>query len=234
MLDPVPCHITVPRTARYYVLGAPNEMVRDLWVVCHGFSQLAQAFARPFTALTDDSRLIVVPEALSRFYLDSRPGHTGTSMVGATWMTREDREAEIADTVGYLDALYERVLLELAAAGVDRGRIRVHALGFSQGAAAASRWTAMGRGVVDNLVVWGSGIPQDVNLRALGERRAGLTVDLVYGQRDPVATPELVERELAILSGSGVPYRVYTFDGGHVLSRKVLRELMGGNGGASG
>lgn len=220
-------HITVPRTARFYVLGAPNELVRDVWVVCHGFGQLAEHFIEPFAALEDDTRMIVAPEALSRFYLDSRPAHSRTSKVGATWMTREDRDADIADVVTYLDALYERLFLDLADHGVDRDRVLVHALGFSQGAAAVSRWAARGSAVVDNLVVWGSGIPQDVNIRVLGERRPALSIDLVYGTGDEWVAGEVVPAQRAVLEASGVPYRVHSFDGGHVLSRAVLRELMG-------
>ena len=140
-----PIHISVARTARYYQIGTANPLVRDLWVVCHGFSQLAVDFAVPFQPLEDDSRLIVVPEGLSRFYLDTRPGHSAASKVGALWLTREDRDAEIADIVGYLDTLYERILEELAAHGVDRDQIRVHALGFSQGGPAVSRWAARAR-----------------------------------------------------------------------------------------
>lgn len=227
MVELVPRHITVPRTARYYVLGAPNELVRDVWVVCHGFGQLAASFLEPFAAFQDDTRLIIAPEALSRFYLETRPGHSGASRVGATWMTREDREVEIVDTVAYLDVLYERLFLDLAGHGVDRDRVRVHALGFSQGAAAVSRWAAQGSALVDNLVIWGSGIPQDVNIRALGERRPVLGIDLVYGTGDEWLTAELVAAQRAVLDGSGVPYRVHAFDGGHVLSRAVLRELMG-------
>lgn len=232
MPDLVPHHITVPRTARYYVLGAPNELVRDVWIVCHGFAQLAEDFIEPFATLEGDTRLIVAPEALSRFYLDSRPAHSRTSKVGATWMTREDRDAEIVDVVTYLDALYERLFLDLADHGMDRDGVRVHALGFSQGAAAVSRWVARGSAVVDNLVVWGSGIPQDVNVRALGERRPALSIDLVYGTGDEWLAGEVVPAQRAVLEASGVPYRVHSFDGGHVLNRAVLRELMSaGSGG---
>ncbi|MGI8510037.1 MAG: alpha/beta hydrolase [Gemmatimonadaceae bacterium] len=234
MIELAPQHITVPRTARYYVLGAPNELVRDVWIVCHGFGQLAANFIEPFAALEDDTRLIVAPEALSRFYLDSRPAHSPTSKVGATWMTREDRDVEIADVVTYLDALYERLFLDLADHGMDRDRVRVHALGFSQGGAAASRWAARGAAVVDNLVVWGSGIPQDVNTRALGERRPALSIDMVYGTGDALVAGEMVVAQSAVLEASGVPYRVHSFDGGHLLSRAVLRELMGVRGAGGG
>jgi predicted esterase len=227
MPELTPIHISVARTARYYQIGAVNPLVRDVWIACHGFSQLAADFAVPFQPLADDSRLIVVPEGLSRFYLDTRPGHSAASKVGALWLTREDREAEIADIVGYLDTLYERILGELASHGVDRDRIGVHALGFSQGGPAVSRWAARGSAVVDQLVPWAHAIPQDVNLRALAERRPGLRIDMVYGTRDRFIGEDAVEEQRAVLEASGIPFRLRSFNGGHSLNLLMLRELMG-------
>ena len=104
-------HIVVRRTARYYTIGAAVASPRALWFACHGYGQLAAYFARPFESLDDGTRVVVVPEALSRFYFgDPRQRLQGVdSLVGATWMTREDREREIDDHVGYLDALYAHV-----------------------------------------------------------------------------------------------------------------------------
>ena len=221
-------HIVVPRTARYYVVGTPNPLVRDVWIVCHGFSQLAQAFVEPFRRFEDDHRLIVAPEALLRFYLDSRPASTRSSPVGATWMTREDRDADIADIVTYLDALYERTVESLAMHDVARDRIRVHALGFSQGAVAVARWASRGSAVIDHLVMWGHGMPDDVNVRALGERRPDLTIDAVYGERDHFANAGVMAATQAVLEGAGVPFRMVPFPGGHVLSTRVLRDLLTG------
>jgi len=222
-----PIHLPVVKTARYYQIGTPNPAIRDVWVVLHGFSQLAAEFALPFQHLAADSRLIVVPEGLSRFYLDTRPGHSGASKVGALWLTREDRETEIVDIVNYLDRLYERILEELAKHGVARDRIRVHALGFSQGGPAASRWAARGSAVIDHLVPWAHAIPQDVNLRALAERRPRLTIDMIYGTRDRFIGEDAVEEQRAVLESGGVPYEMRPFNGGHALSLTMLRQLMG-------
>lgn len=227
MSELTPLHISVARSARYYQIGNPNPLVRDLWMVCHGFSQLAADFAIPFQPLEDDARLILVPEGLSRFYLDTRPGHSAASKVGALWLTREDREAEITDMVGYLDRLYEQALEQLATHGVDRDQIRVHALGFSQGGPVVSRWAARGSAVIDQLVPWAHAIPQDVNIRALGERRPGLRIDVVYGTRDRFIGEDAIEEQRAVLESSGVPYEMHSFGGGHSLNLVTLRRLMG-------
>jgi len=225
-----PRHIAVPRTARYYVVGELGPDVRDVWVVCHGYGQLAAGFAEPFRSLVRGDRVIVVPEALSRFYLEMQPPHTPESAVGALWMTREDREAEIADIVTYLDTLVEHMFEELSAHGVQRGAVQVHALGFSQGAPVVCRWAARGVTQVRHVVLWGSGVPQDVNLRGVTERWGALRVDMVYGEKDVYVTEEAVAAQRVVLDGSGVPYRVWTFSGGHVLNRGVLGKLMDGEG----
>ena len=110
-------HLPVTRRARLAVqrgAGPPAEGsppaggFSELWVLLHGYRQLAPRFLRHMRALHAPHRLLVAPEGLSRFYLEGRPGpHRGGDPVGASWMTREDREAEILDYVEYLDRVVE-------------------------------------------------------------------------------------------------------------------------------
>src|SRR3954465_7736941 len=103
-------HLTVPRTARYHTLG-DAATARECWFVLHGHAQLSGYFIRHFEPLDDGRRLIVAPEALNRFYIERTSWQgAGHARVGATWMTREDRLAEIGDYVAYLDRLYEELL----------------------------------------------------------------------------------------------------------------------------
>ena len=37
-----PCEIVVPRTARYYALGPRQGSPKEIWLVCHGYGQLAE------------------------------------------------------------------------------------------------------------------------------------------------------------------------------------------------
>ena len=141
-------HVTVQRTARYYTLGDASVPVGDVWIVCHGFAQLARAFVEEFRAIARPGRLIVAPEALNRFYLDREGGRAGPSArVGATWMTREDRLAEIDDYVRYLDDLVHQVV------GRRKNDVRVTALGFSQAAATVGRWLVHGGSTLDRVIL---------------------------------------------------------------------------------
>jgi len=200
--------ITVSRTARYFTLGRAD---RDVWFVLHGYGQLAARFLRHFEPLDDGTRLIVAPEALSRFYLSEAPAER---RVGASWMTKEDRLAEIEDYVRYLDAVYQDVLRS-----VDRARITFTALGFSQGATTACRWTTLGTSKIDRLIVWGGEVPSDVDLPHAAR------LMLVYGSRDEFFTPKVVAATEARLREHGIPYEIVSFDGGHEIAAAVVKKL---------
>jgi predicted esterase len=213
-------HLTVPRTARYFTLGTPGPDVREVWLVCHGYGQLAEPFLAHFAVVASPDRLIVAPEALSRYYAGPPVGGShASSAVGASWMTREDRAAEIADQVTYLDALHHAIF-----AGLDRRSVRFTVLGFSQGVATVCRWLAHSRVAVDRLVCWGGTIPDDASLTH--GAWAGLTVvRVVAGRRDEFVGPERVDRDMARLHAARVSASRLSFEGGHRLDYATLREL---------
>ena len=213
--------ITTRRSARYYTLGRAGSSTREVWFVCHGYGQLAGRFLEKLRVLDDGGgrRLLVAPEGLSRFYLSESPAER---RVGACWMTREDRLAEIEDYVQYLDAVYAAVFTDL-----DRTGVTVHALGYSQGAATVSRWAGMGAARVDRVVLWGGELPPDLDLSkepAAGRLRAS-RLTFVYGRSDEFITPKMVETTKQRLREHGIPYREVPFDGGHEINATVLTEL---------
>lgn len=230
-------HLGVTRTARYFLLGtpAPVPAVRELWIVLHGYGQLAGKFLEEFRPLAAPHRLLVAPEALSRFYLHppARSGHA-RSPVGASWMTREDRGAEIADYVAYLDALLaelHRALAPVPPMGT-RGRVAadlaVHVLGFSQGTATASRWLALGAVRADRLVLWGGLVPDDLDLAGCWERLAVARPVYVTGEGDEYAGPAQVHAQAERLRRYGIRAETVVFPGGHHLDAAVLRRIAEG------
>jgi predicted esterase len=214
-------HLPTRRTARYFTLGGAGA-VREVWFVLHGYGQLASLFLRHFEPLAEPSRLILAPEALSRFYLDPlTSGPAAGRRVGASWMTREDRLVEIDDYVHYLDALYARVFESVA-----RADVRLTLFAFSQGSAAACRWLARGAARADRLILWAGEVPPDLDMAAAGARLAALELVRVAGRRDDLITSKIVARDTARLTAEGVPFRVVEFDGGHEIDRETLKTVM--------
>ena len=214
-------HLAITRTARIFTLGQLQD-VRDLWIVCHGYGQLAGRFITNFAALEAPGRLIAAPEGLHRFYLDPPPAPAKDRRVGATWMTREDREADIRDYVAYLDGVVGEMLRE------SKGATRVHALGFSQGTATVMRWAAQGRQSLDRIVLWAGEVPGDVDLGAFNVRQPNARVALVVGANDKLATDKMVRMHGGKLSEAGIAVTYHEHAGGHHLDTGLLHELVAG------
>ncbi len=240
-------HIRVARTGRYYTLGSAGAHIREVWLVCHGYRQMAGRFLPRFGDLDDGTRLIVAPEALSRFYLhDPATGHGKEVAIGASWMTREDRENEITDYVGFLDGVLDEVLDEVSNEGPDDvpdeipgevpdevsdesgGAIpRVTVLGFSQGAHTVCRWVVAGEVAVERIILWGSYLPDDLDLDRGPDRLRSAELILVRGVLDQFITEEVHARQEKKLEELGIPFETITHSGGHELDSAVLRQIAG-------
>lgn len=211
-------HLPTTRTARYQQLGEPTAATRQLWLVLHGYGQLAEHFLRhfaPLHAADPAGTVIVAPEALSRFYL-----HGTSGRVGASWMTSADRLAEIADQQAYLTALLRPLLAAAPEAAVT-------VLSFSQGTATASRWLAH-LAATENwrphrLVLWGGDFPADtLPAPAL---LAGLPVALVCGDRDEFVSPAALQEQAELLQAASALVTTHGFEGGHTIYQPLLRQL---------
>jgi len=203
------------------VLGEATASPREVWFVLHGYSQLARRFLTRFAGIDDGTRRIIAPEALSRFYVGRGPGRHGpTSMVGATWMTREDRERDIHDYVRYLDRLAETSLAEL------EQEIPTVVLGFSQGVATAARWTTLGSMRPQRLLLWGDFLPPDLDGSRAAAAWGDTDVLLVRGQNDDaLADGGLQAAERERLEAAGLQLPIHRYRGGHDVLPEVLAAL---------
>jgi predicted esterase len=213
--------IEVPRTARYYVLGEDGA-ADELWIVLHGFGQLAGDFVEYFSGLNDGRRLVVAPEALSRYYtVPTTAAPASERPVGATWMTREDRDNEIKDYVRYLDLLHAELTRR-------RAPSRTIVVGFSQGGATAARWAIHGESRIDRLILWGATVPPDANLGELKAALGGARLTLVIGRTDQYISSDAVASERSRLSQAGLEFDVVEYDAGHAIKRAVLLDVAAG------
>lgn len=210
----------MPRTARYQQLGELSAATKQLWLVLHGYGQLAEYFIRHFAALhaaDPAGTVIVAPEGLSRFYLNGTKGR-----VGASWMTSADRLTEIDDQHTYLTALLRPMLVIAPTADVI-------VLGFSQGTATASRWLAhMARTegwCPRRLLLWAGDFPADT--LPAPNLLPGLPIDMVCGDQDEYITYEQFRQQADTLEKAGALVSTFQFSGGHTLNTNLLRELAG-------
>ena len=209
--------LEVLRTARYHELGANGAATRAPCFLLHGYGQLAGSFLDSFAKQADATRLLVAPEALSRFYL-----RRGTGEVGASWMTREERAHEIRDTVRYLDLVWEHVRAEHALAR----EIELSALGFSQGGAAAARWAVLGGAPLARVTLWGCPLPADLELDAHAARARALRWTFVLGDGDTSIDRAAWAQGLERLRVLGVEPELLRFDGGHELEPALLARVL--------
>jgi predicted esterase len=212
-------HLPVVRTARYQQLGEPSATTRQLWLVAHGYGQLAEYFIRHFEsvrALDPAGTVIVAPEALSRFYLSGTSGR-----VGASWMTTADRLAEIADQAAYLDAVLAHLLQ------ICPHDVQVTVLGFSQGTATVSRWLAAlaGRWRPHRLILWAGDFPADIEAVAAHQLLHGLPLVLVSGELDGYVGPGKLQAQAKALGPYGAQITMHSFEGSHTLHPPLLRLL---------
>jgi predicted esterase len=208
-------------------MGSFDSSLAEVWIVCHGHGQLASRFLTRFVSIERSNRLFIAPEALSRYYLAPPQGgpHGPNTPVGATWMTSEDREREIEDYVGYLDIVYDEVFSE-----VERKKVRLWVLGFSQGCATVARWVARGKVDPDRVVLWAGLLPPELSAHEASalSRRAPVTV--VLGRQDEFAKPDLVAAQESRLKELGIPYEIIRFEGGHEIAPDPLQNLAGTRG----
>ena len=215
-------HLKVTRSARYAIMGSLEAELTEVWIVCHGHGQLARRFLSRFLPLERPDRLFIAPEALSRYYLSPPQGgpHPADAPVGASWMTVEDRELEMQDYVGYLDLLYDEIF-----SIVDRAKVQLWVLGFSQGTATAARWVARGKVDPDRVVLYAGLLPSELDMERAARLAKRSPLTIVLGTNDEFAKLELIAAQEARLQQLGVAHTIIRFEGGHEITPDVLMRL---------
>lgn len=208
-------NISIQKTARYFLIGKPSEKIKSALIVLHGYGQLAEDFIKYFEPIKSETTLIIAPEALNRFYIKGFSGK-----IGSTWMTKEDRENEIKDYINYLDAVYDDVIRF----GL-LSKTKITVLGFSQGTVTACRWLSRGKSKVNRLILWGGGIPPDVDLELSNELFNSLQLTIVVGDKDEFILPEQIEKEEQRLKKNNIKYSLQLFEGKHIIQKETLLKL---------
>jgi len=203
-----------PKTTRFAQIGDFTDDTNELVFALHGYGQLASGFAESLLTLAAPNRVIICPEALSRFYTNHR-----AKLAGATWMTSEDREFEIMDYVTYLDGLAEEILEE---APQD---IRVVVLGFSQGCHTATRWMGNGTFQPARLILWGADPAHDLSPEEWDSLSDIMDITLVAGSNDEYLPEDRLIKAEETLRDHQCTFTTVRYDGKHEIVRDVLKSL---------
>lgn len=205
--------IRYQRQGRYFLSQQPSGKEQYLCFVLHGYGQLPQYFIRHFQALKRTDILFVAPEGLHRFYLEGSQGR-----VGSSWMTKEERLADIADYIALLEAVASEILAE-------QSFRKCAVLGFSQGVATAARWLSASRFSWQALVLYAGAFPPDLNWEQATERLPQMDLYLRLGDRDPYAKPERLAAQEEDLVARGLRVDSALFSGAHQIYPEVIKGL---------
>ena len=110
---------------------------------------MSRYFIRYFDELNSEENYIIAPQASSKYYLKNEYKH-----VGASWLTKENTEAEIKNVMANLNAIYYAEQIP--------ANVQFYVLGFSQGVSVALRWVSRFQITCDKLIIYAGSIPSEL------------------------------------------------------------------------
>lgn len=197
----------------YSTLNEFTSKTKNVWVVFHGIGYLSRYFLKYFKELNPDENYIIAPQAQSKYYLTDKYHH-----VGASWLTKENTEAEIENMLTYLEEVYQAEQLKDAP--------NLILMGYSQGVSVATRWVARNKIECSKLILHSGGLPKELQPADFGFLR-NTEVALIYGTEDKYLNEERLtsERDRA-KKLFGNKMRIISFDGGHEVNKEILSEFV--------
>ena len=209
-------NITISTEASYITKNTFSDKTKYVWLVCHGYGQLAKYFVRRFDILDEKVHYIVAPEGLSKFYLDANYGK-----VGASWLTKENKEIYLQNQLSYLEKVYFEELKNIDLEGVE-----LVLLGFSQGVATICRWAVNLKIPFKKLILWAGAFPTEISKNDLEFVDDNAQIFLLIGNEDEYLNYFRIEDQVKLISDLCLPPKLITFTGGHEVKREVLQEVV--------
>ena len=202
--------IHTQQSYRYYTEGNIEE-AKHIIVVLHGYGQLAKFFIRKFKSILTPETAIIAPEGMHRFYLKGSSGR-----VGASWMTKEAREDDIADNLHFLN--------ELISSHDIKGK-KISLIGFSQGGATAARWHQLGSIKFDNFVLWASVFPPDLKNIEVSNAFGHSKNYFVVGDKDEFLDANKINAIETDFIEKNLNFNFIKFEGDHNIFPSPLEKL---------
>jgi predicted esterase len=201
-------------TNTYSTLNALTSKTKYIWFVCHGMGHLSRYFLRYFDELNPKEHYIIAPQAPSKYYISSNFKH-----VGASWLTKEQTEAETKNIMNYFDAVFK--------AETFPKDCQLIVLGYSQGVSVAMRYVAKRQLLCHQLILMSGGIPKELNPKDFKFLRGKTKVELIYGTDDEYMDGErmIYEKNRAKeLFGDAVT--ITPFEGNHYVNKEIINHII--------
>ncbi len=194
---------------RVLVREARAVAQKGLLVGFHGYMESAQTQMERLEAVPGSSAWTLVSiQGLHRFYRGR------SDQVVASWMTREDREAAIADNLAYVSAALEEV--------PHNESTRVVYAGFSQGVAMAFRAGLLGVTRTIGIAAVGGDVPPELLTDAALQFPAIL---FTRGAHDEWLTQARFDRDVGAMAMRGVALTAKVYDGAHEWNADVSSQI---------
>ena len=202
-------HLDVTIKASYYTLNELTPKTEHVWLVFHGYGQLAEFFIKKFEGLDSEKNFIIAPQGLSKYYLNGVYGR-----VGASWMTKDDRLTEIANQYQYIDQVTSQF---------DISEKELIYFGFSQGTATMGRYAAHAKIPFDQMVIWAGTFPPDTHPVEWSFLTGKEQVSYWTSKDDPFYQEGMVEKQNEVVQAAmGRTPELQWYEGGH----RVIPELL--------
>lgn len=205
--------LKIEKTARFFLNAPKWKSLKNIWILIHGYAQLAEDFLSEFEFLNNDSALLVAPEGLSKFYFRNK--------IGASWMTKEDRINEINDYLNYLEKLIDHLKRNH-----DLSDAKYNLLGFSQGVHTAARFFINSEQKFDKLLLCSSDFPKDADFKKLKIKLENSVLYFIYGLKDEIVKQERFTESTELLTKNNIEFSIVKFNGGHKIDPVSISEIL--------
>ncbi len=196
----------------YSTLNHFTDKTKNVWLVLHGIGYLSRYFLKYFKDLDPNENYIIAPQAQSKYYLTNEYRH-----VGASWLTKENTEAETENVLNYLNEVYMAESIE----NVPNLLI----FGYSQGVSIATRWIARNKTECNHLILHSGGLPKELQPKDF-ELPDHTKVTMIYGTKDEYLNAERLKTEgVRAKELFGDKLEIISFDGGHEVNKDLIKKF---------
>ncbi|MBZ9778199.1 esterase [Psychroflexus sp. CAK8W] len=199
-------------TNTYSTLNTLTTDTKNIWIACHGIGFLSKFFIGYFENLDPELNYVIAPQAPSKYYQTK-----AYKYVGASWLTKENREQEIENVLNYLDAILQTEKLPK-----DK---KIILFGFSQGVSVVTRWLAKRKVNCDHLVIHSGSIPTEFDATSFAYL-PDLKTSIIFGNEDEYLSEERIRAQLQLaLSIFPNAPEIIKFDGKHVMHPESIKKI---------